>query len=78
MSEAAITAALMEENAAKCEPPLAENEVRTIAGSVSRYAPGVPASPVIAEEAYQTALRIFGLSDVPFAQLVNGSLIDAG
>ena len=45
---------------------------------VSIYAPGVPESPVITEEAYQTALRIFGLSDVPFEQLVNGSLIDAG
>ncbi len=45
---------------------------------VSIYAPGVPASPLITEEAYQTALRIFGLSDVPFAQLVNDSLIDAG
>ena len=44
---------------------------------VSIYAPGVPASPVITEEAYQTALKIFGLSDVPFAQLVNSSLIDA-
>ena len=45
---------------------------------VSIYAPGVPESPVITEEAYGTALRIFGLSDVPFAQLVNSSLIDAG
>lgn len=45
---------------------------------VSIYAPGVPESPVITEEAYETALRIFGLSDIPFAQLVNSSLIDAG
>ncbi len=45
---------------------------------VSIYAPGVPETPVITEEAYQTVIEIFGLSGVPFAQVVDNSLIDAG
>ncbi len=40
ISEAAITAALLEENVRKCSPPLTEAEVRAIAQSVGRYAPG--------------------------------------
>ena len=43
---------------------------------VSIYGPGVPETPAISEEAYQTALQIFGLSAVPFEQLVNDSLIE--
>jgi hypothetical protein len=39
MSEAAIAAALLAENAARCKPPLSEDEVRKIAASVCRYAP---------------------------------------
>ncbi len=39
MSGKAIEAALLAENAARCEPPLAEGEVRRIAASVGRYAP---------------------------------------
>ncbi len=39
MSATAITAALLAENAAKCAPPLPDDEVRTIAHSMSRYAP---------------------------------------
>jgi hypothetical protein len=39
MSEAAIIAALLEENAARCSPPLDEAEVRLIAHSVMRYLP---------------------------------------
>jgi hypothetical protein len=38
MSEPAIAAALLEENK-RCLPPLAEDEVRRIAASISRYAP---------------------------------------
>jgi hypothetical protein len=44
MTEAAICQALLVENTARCDPPLAEAEVATIAASVSRYAPE-PAPP---------------------------------
>lgn len=40
LSEAAIEAALLEENATRCLPPLPVAEVRKIAGSVARYPPG--------------------------------------
>jgi putative DNA primase/helicase len=39
MSIDAMAAALLEENAHRCVPPLAEAEVRSIAASVGRYAP---------------------------------------
>src|SRR5262249_16131729 len=39
MSEEAIAAALLAENEARCDPPLAEAEVLKIAKSVARYAP---------------------------------------
>jgi len=39
MSEAALTAALLVENARACKPPLADAEVRRIAHSIARYAP---------------------------------------
>jgi hypothetical protein len=39
MSQGAITAALLQENQGKCEPPLNEEEVERIAGSISRYPP---------------------------------------
>jgi hypothetical protein len=42
MSQQAIDAALLEENKLRCDPPLPEAEVRGIAASVSRYAPGAP------------------------------------
>jgi putative DNA primase/helicase len=42
MGQAAIRAALMAENIARCQPPLAEAEVRGIASSVARYAPETP------------------------------------
>lgn len=38
-SRAAIEAALLEENAARCAPPLDNDEVRVIAGHIARYAP---------------------------------------
>ena len=37
LSPAAIEAALLAENAARCDPPLSEEEVRSIVGSVLRY-----------------------------------------
>ena len=39
MSQAAIEAALLEENRHHCEPPLPDAEVRRIAASAARYAP---------------------------------------
>jgi replicative DNA helicase len=46
MGTDAIFAALMEENNAKCEPPLSADEVMKIAISYSRY---IPAAPVLAQ-----------------------------
>ncbi len=40
--EEAISAALLTENEAKCDPPLDQDEVRGIARSVARYEPGSP------------------------------------
>jgi putative DNA primase/helicase len=46
MGQAAIEAALLAENNARCNPPLPEDEVRRIAASVARYAPApAPALP---------------------------------
>lgn len=42
MSPRAIEAALLEENAAKCTPPLPDDEVRVIAASIARYEPAAP------------------------------------
>jgi hypothetical protein len=39
MDASAITAALLAENSAHCQPPLEEQEVHSIAGSVSQYLP---------------------------------------
>jgi hypothetical protein len=48
MSLPAITAALLAENTAKCDPPLPEAKVRRIAADiVERYPPGEPVPPVV-------------------------------
>jgi hypothetical protein len=47
MSEEGIRAALSVENAARCVPPLDEDEVATIAASVSRYEPAGPDIPIL-------------------------------
>jgi hypothetical protein len=39
MGQAAILAALLEENSTRCQPPLPEADVRRVASSVARYAP---------------------------------------
>ncbi len=39
MTEAAIRAALLEENTARCQPPLPVDEVAKVAASIGRYAP---------------------------------------
>jgi putative DNA primase/helicase len=48
----AIEAALLEENAKRCNPPMSESEVRAIAKSVSRYAPQEQSDPT---KSYSTA-----------------------
>ncbi len=45
MSEGAILAALLHENATRCVPPLDPAEVEKIAGSVARYAPATDTTP---------------------------------
>lgn len=47
MAPAAIEAALLAENAARCVPPLPDAEVKSIARSVSRYEPAMAAGPVL-------------------------------
>lgn len=49
MTPESITAALLEENARRCHPPLAEREVRSIASSIGRYAPNANASTSLLE-----------------------------
>jgi hypothetical protein len=54
MGAEAIEAALMQDNAARCNPPLPASEVREIARSVARYAPAAPA-PVASPPAESVA-----------------------
>ncbi len=42
MSQTAIEAALLETNQAQCQPPLMDDEVLTIARSISKYEPATP------------------------------------
>jgi len=45
MSEASILAALLAENEEKCQPPLKEKEIETIARSVAKYPPATETPP---------------------------------
>ena len=58
-----VAAALLAENAGRCRPPLPESEVRTIARSVSRYAPE-PDVLIRITPAEARVSRIVQLSDV--------------
>ncbi|HEY3926834.1 MAG TPA: primase alpha helix C-terminal domain-containing protein, partial [Candidatus Koribacter sp.] len=58
MSRQAIEAALLAENAQRCQPPLPESEVREIAQSVSRYA----ASTVSQTRSQSTVARSIGIA----------------
>jgi putative DNA primase/helicase len=49
MTPAAIEAALVAENAARCNPPLPDGEVRAIVQSVGKYQPAAPPAAVLAE-----------------------------
>ncbi len=62
LSEPAIRAALIEENRARCSPPLPDDEVRRIAGSAGRYQEGSSASGVIQIEVPLTGATIEDLN----------------
>jgi putative DNA primase/helicase len=53
----AIEAALLSENAAKCDPPLPDDEVRTIAQSAGRYSAGNDDEEIIRRLAAMTPLE---------------------
>lgn len=76
MTEVSILAALLAENAAKCFPPLPEDEVRLIAKSVGRYDPSAPpvvSAPVSAPIAATDALLDLSISlDNPVSFLPTG------
>lgn len=57
MSQEAILAALSEENALKCKPPLPDADVERIARSVSKYAP--------AEDAHYPEAKVADLAERP-------------
>ena len=65
MAPAAIEAALLAENAQRCNPPLPDAEVRTIAQSVSRYPTSAPIEAAPAESAGHAARVELPVVDVP-------------
>lgn len=70
MTAAAITVALTAENAARCQPPLPESEIESIANSISRYEPK-RATPKKAVQG-----RRLDLSDPePWPEPVNGAAL---
>jgi Bifunctional DNA primase/polymerase, N-terminal/Primase C terminal 1 (PriCT-1) len=62
MSREAITAAMLEENRRRCDPPLPDGEVRSIAGSVARYEPPAESNPKATRE--QTGDACFNLTSL--------------
>jgi hypothetical protein len=70
-SEQAIGAALLEENHARCQPPLTDDEVRGIAASIARYdsaertgKPAYTGPPAALEETVAVFVRWLHLPDV--------------
>ncbi|MCM8750693.1 bifunctional DNA primase/polymerase, partial [Thermomicrobiaceae bacterium CFH 74404] len=69
-SQAAIEAALLEVNRDRCDPPLPDDEVRRIAGSVARYQP--EAAPVLSpngQTGEASPLRELDAADLATADL---------
>jgi len=64
MSQQAILAALEQENAIRCDPPLPDNEVADIARSISRYEPSAPAIPADDGNQVECNIRVFRMSEV--------------
>lgn len=67
MSEAAIYAALQNENRLKCTPPLSDNEVRQIAKSAGGYQPSAPVATANAERANMEWAFAKVMFDIPEA-----------
>lgn len=65
LSYEAILAALLVENESRCDPPLSDHEIETIARSISRYKPEDPVRGLEWSEMTQTILidRMEGLTD---------------
>ena len=85
-SLAAVVAALAEAQTAIREDPTVATQALAsafpdLAGPLLEkgqaiYLPGVPVTPAITQDAYETALSIFGLGPVPFDQVVDNSLVE--
>ncbi len=73
MSEAAIVAALLQENSDRCDPPLPDDEVRAIAASVASY----PPSPGDVADGDRLA-RLNALSVVAGPAEIEAALREAG
>jgi hypothetical protein len=84
MSEAAILAALLEDNAQRCRPPLDQDEVRRIARSVARYEPGPDSagSSTVSESDGAVfvgqRLRVTALSDLASLQFERPTAVVSG
>ncbi len=74
MTPAAILAALREENAARCDPPLSDAEVQTIVRSVSRYKP-VLDRPLGVRLPKEEAATIAQLAPQPPAPALRASIL---
>jgi len=66
LSQAAIEAALLEENQLRCDPPLSDEEVMRVAKSVSRYEPATDVAKAPATtKAIESELTVEGLKADP-------------
>jgi hypothetical protein len=59
LTQAAIEAALLQTNRDRCQPPLAEHEVKCIAASVASYPPGAPSTTTPPAAQHTARLRSF-------------------
>jgi hypothetical protein len=82
MTQDAITAALLADNAARCNPPLPEWEVKAIACSVAKYPPEMPAIPEPAKDTRHDRFKIAWADDAmkpqPPIEWVIDSLFSVG
>jgi hypothetical protein len=68
ISEAAIYAALLAENIARCDPPLDDAEVQTIAASVASYPPSNEGDSLTGETPEQVISRLAELGAIQYDQ----------
>jgi len=84
LDDAAIEAALLAENRAKCIPPLDDDEVRKIVRSITRYPKGEPIgkSEMISDFTEPDGTGSWGIEDLaalpPITYLVDGLIIAEG